>query len=312
VNPQDGSNADNLFPLAKISSCPFFQMSFGGLQIYFRQKISLKQEIICVTILKIVALKKIPFCRGNHNIPFSRGLSPLGKREAGFNSSILFLAISTHAFSWEAVMNSEPLWDHEDFQRCVAFHGHTCPGIAIGFQAARILLKRLGIHRSIDEELIAIVETDACGADAIQVLTGCTFGKGNLVSKNYGKHAFTLADRAKGIAVRVSLRAEIMKPNPDHFPLLDRIRNGQASPEEKARANQIHQERILKILGTPPDELFTVEEMKADLPPKATIMESAPCDRCGEPTKVDLLFEVDGQKICIPCSEKKPGASPGP
>jgi formylmethanofuran dehydrogenase subunit E len=209
-------------------------------------------------------------------------------------------------------MNSEYLLDNEDFRRCVDFHGHTCPGIAIGFQAAQILLKRMGFRRSVDEELVAIVETDACGADAIQVLTGCTFGKGNLVFKNYGKHAFSLADRAKGKVVRVSLRAEIMKPNPDHLPLFESIRKGEGSPEEKARFNQIHHEKILKILATPPENLFTLGEMQADLPPKARIMESAPCALCGEPTKVDLLSEVNGQKVCIPCGVQTLGFPPSP
>ncbi len=204
-------------------------------------------------------------------------------------------------------MNPEHLLANEDFRRCVDFHGHTCPGIAIGFQAAQILLKRMRIRRSVDEELVAIVETDACGADAIQVLTGCTFGKGNLVFKNYGKHAFSLADRATGKAVRVSLRPEIMKPNPDHLSLFDRIRKGEASPEEKVRFNQIHYEKTLKILDSPPENLFTFEELQADLPPTARIMESAPCALCGEATKVDLLSEVEGKKVCFPCGERKSG-----
>ncbi|WP_302049322.1 FmdE family protein [Desulfosporosinus nitroreducens] len=30
-----------------------------------------------------------------------------------------------------------------DWERCVEFHGHICPGLAIGFQAAQIALKVL-------------------------------------------------------------------------------------------------------------------------------------------------------------------------
>ena len=45
--------------------------------------------------------------------------------------------------------------------------------------------------RSRDEELVAVVETDMSGVDAIQFLTGCTFGKGNLIHKDYGKNAFS-------------------------------------------------------------------------------------------------------------------------
>ena len=97
-------------------------------------------------------------------------------------------------------MKDEVISSSSDFTKCVEFHGHTCPGLAIGFQAARILMELLNVRKAPDEELLAIVETDACGADAIQVMTGCTFGKGNFIFKNYGKHAFSLMDRRKGKA----------------------------------------------------------------------------------------------------------------
>jgi formylmethanofuran dehydrogenase subunit E len=65
-----------------------------------------------------------------------------------------------------------------NWDKVIEFHGHSCPGVAIGYQAARVALQRLQTMRAGDEELVAIVENDACGVDAIQVLTGCTFGKG--------------------------------------------------------------------------------------------------------------------------------------
>ncbi len=59
------------------------------------------------------------------------------------------------------------------------FHGHMCPGLAMGIRAAEVALTEIGPHAE-DEEVVAVVETDMCGVDAIQALTGCTFGKGNL------------------------------------------------------------------------------------------------------------------------------------
>ncbi len=35
--------------------------------------------------------------------------------------------------------------------------------------------------RAVDEEIVAVVETDACFSDAVQVMTGCTFGKGDFI-----------------------------------------------------------------------------------------------------------------------------------
>ena len=79
--------------------------------------------------------------------------------------------------------------DPELIKKTIDFHGHWCPGLAIGIRAAEWALKEMG--KAPDEEIVAVVETDMCGVDAIQSLTGCTFGKGNLIHKDYGKSAFT-------------------------------------------------------------------------------------------------------------------------
>jgi len=58
-------------------------------------------------------------------------------------------------------MNSE-LW-----QKCIEFHGHICPGLAIGFRACEAAIEKLDLTFSKDEEVMCITETDACGVDAI-------------------------------------------------------------------------------------------------------------------------------------------------
>ncbi len=190
-----------------------------------------------------------------------------------------------------------------DFTRCVQFHGHTCPGLAIGFQAAMILMKRLDVRKAPDEELLAIVETDACGADAIQVMTGCTFGKGNFIFKNYGKHAFSLMDRGKRKGFRVCLLPDVFGSDPEYLSLSEKVQGDEASAKETDRFRQLQQERVQKILEADPESLFKIEEISTDIPAKARIMESGICDICGESTKADLLRKIDGKKICIPCSE---------
>ena len=197
----------------------------------------------------------------------------------------------------------------EDFRRCADFHGHICPGLSIGFQAANILLHRLGIQKAADEELVAIVETDACGVDAIQVLTGCTFGKGNLIHRNYGKHAFSLADRRSGKTIRVCLRADAFPSDPEHLSFFEKITKGEASPEESARFRELHREKASKILEAAPESLFRIEEIHLSMPSKAVILNSESCAFCGEPVRADLLVDIQGQKACIPCAEKKAGRS---
>ena len=200
-------------------------------------------------------------------------------------------------------MGDGEIFSNSDFARCVQFHGHTCPGLAIGFQAAMTLMKRLDVRRAPDEELIAIVETDACGADAIQVMTGCTFGKGNFIFKNYGKHAFSLMDRKKRKGIRVCLLPDVFKSDPEYLPLSKKVQSDEASAEETERFRQLQQDRVKKILEADPESLFKIEEVSADLPAKARIMESRICDLCGEPTKADLLRNRNGERICIPCAE---------
>jgi formylmethanofuran dehydrogenase subunit E len=202
-------------------------------------------------------------------------------------------------------MKGKGILSSEDFNNCVEFHGHICPGLAIGFQAARILMERLGVRRAPDEELVMIVETDACGADAIQVMTGCTFGKGNFIFRNHGKNAFSLVDRKRRRGMRVCLRPDIFKADPDFFSLSKKVQNDEASPMQLERFRQLQQERTKKILDADSESLFKIEEISPDIPHKARIIESGICDFCGEPTKMDLLRQMNGKKICIPCSRKR-------
>ena len=202
-------------------------------------------------------------------------------------------------------MKGKEILSSEDFNKCVEFHGHLCPGLAIGFQAARILMERLNVHKAPDEELLTIVETDACGTDAIQVMTGCTFGKGNFIFNNYGKNAFSLVDRKRRRGMRVCLRPDIFKADPDFFSLSEKVQNDEASPMQLERFRQLQQERTKKILDADSESLFKIEEISPGIPPKARIIESGICDFCGEPTKMDLLRQMNGKKSCIPCSRKR-------
>ena len=201
-------------------------------------------------------------------------------------------------------MKGREILSKEDFNQCVKFHGHLCPGLAIGFRAAQVLMKRLGVRKAPDEELVVMVETDACGADAIQVMTGCTFGKGNFIFKNYGKHAFSLMDRKRGTGVRVCLRPDIFKNDAEFLSLFERVQNNEASPVELERFGQLQMEKTKKILDGDSDFLFKIEEISPDIPAKARVIESGICDLCGEPTKRDLLLQRDGKQICILCDQK--------
>ncbi|MEJ5301668.1 MAG: FmdE family protein [Thermodesulforhabdaceae bacterium] len=204
-------------------------------------------------------------------------------------------------------MDRDEIKKYEGFEDCVDFHGHVCPGLSLGYKAARIGMEKLNEMRAEDEELVAIVENDSCFVDAVQVLTGCTFGKGNLIYKDYGKMAVTFASRKTGKGVRVSLRERAFRPQDrrEHFELLQKVLNDTATDEERNRFWELHIERSRKVLESDPEEFFKIEEIKIDLPPKARIVPSEMCDECGEATMQTKMVERDGKKLCRACAERR-------
>ena len=93
-----------------------------------------------------------------------------------------------------------------DWEKCVAFHGHECGGLTIGYKAALLAIKKLNIKFSEDEEIVCVAENDACGIDAIQVLLGCSVGKGNLLFHMRGKQAFSFYNRSTNESIRLVLK----------------------------------------------------------------------------------------------------------
>jgi formylmethanofuran dehydrogenase subunit E len=166
-------------------------------------------------------------------------------------------------------------------EKAVEFHGHSCPGVSIGVLASKYILEH-GNDFSTDEELVAVVENDNCSVDALQALLGTTFGKGNLIYKDYGKNNYTFYNRDKNRAVRLRL-----KPKQD-------MRNQELSREE----------RIEMILHSKPEDLFEIEKVEFNPPEKARIHESIICERCGDPTMSTRIKELEGKKLCIPCYQK--------
>ena len=201
-------------------------------------------------------------------------------------------------------MKAETILSSEDFKKCADFHGHVCPGLAIGYRVAKAGLDWLEENRSVDEELVTIVETDACGVDAIQVLTGCTFGKGNLIYEDHGKQAFTFLGRKAAKGVRAALKADVIPHGKRLWELMDKARNETASEKELKEINDFRKQTIEKILSMPLEKLLKIEAVDVSLPSKARIEPSIVCDGCGEPTMGSKLVDRNGRKLCKTCYKK--------
>lgn len=191
----------------------------------------------------------------------------------------------------------------EDLQEAIKFHGHVCPGLLIGYRAAKAAQARLGVDRPKDEELVATVESDGCGVDAVQFLLGCTLGKGNLIYRDYGKQAYTLICRQKGKGVRVVSKPGLFRRTPEQETIFQKVLNGQASEEEQAAFRAFQKERVDELLAASEADLFTIKEVVPEVPGRARIFKSVTCSFCGEDVMEPRARVRDGKVACIPCSE---------
>jgi len=171
------------------------------------------------------------------------------------------------------------------YLEAVQFHGHSCPGLAMGYRMTKAALDHFSHGRAEDEELVAIVENDACGTDAVQFLSGCTFGKGNLIFKDHGKMVYTFYNRSSGKAIRISRPAEFKET----------LHNKDLSREEM----------IDWILSVSEDEIVKLEEITIPEPEFARILKTVICEFCGETVTETRVHELNGKIICIPCFEKQ-------
>lgn len=163
------------------------------------------------------------------------------------------------------------LWD-----KCEAFHGHHCGGSAIGFKAALYAAELLDLTFSKDEEVVCVTENDACGVDCIQVILGCSIGKGNLLFRMQGKQAFSIFNRKTEKSVRLVLRQLKDAPADKH-------------------------ERMQYLLDTPACDLFDVKEVHFTLPERARLFQSVICEECGEVTAEPYIHIENGRKLCSDC-----------
>lgn len=190
----------------------------------------------------------------------------------------------------------------ELIRETTSFHGHWCPGLAIGIRASEWVLQELG--RAQDEEIVAVVETDMCAIDAIQYLTGCTFGKGNLIHRDYGKNAFTFYRRRDGKSARLVLKPvsstkERMAMEKLHKKMRE---HGLSAEEENARqgARAASSRRIMESELT---ALFDIKPAPCPVPEKARFLSSLVCESCGEEVMETRTRRFGGMVLCIPCFE---------
>lgn len=185
----------------------------------------------------------------------------------------------------------------------VSFHGHRCPGLAIGIRAAELATHEF--PNTPAASLVCITETDMCGVDAIQFLTGCTFGKGNLIHRDYGKMAFSFFDRASDRGIRLVLQEyQAGGERQEMARLMADSLTGTLSDDDRLRLDKMRQHSEELIMNLPLSELFAVEHLEKSPPRPARILQGLTCDACSETTMESRTRRLGGRTLCIPCFQE--------
>ena len=176
-------------------------------------------------------------------------------------------------------------------ERSSARHDHLCPrqvlGVRIGLLASKIFGTPPGENPG--KRLLAIVESDGCFSDGIEVATGCTLGHRRLRLQDYGKIAATFVETQTNRAVRIAPRVDV-RESAYH-----------CTPQEKR--HYYAQLQAYQIL--PDEELLMVQEVAMIEPVKHILSRPGvrvQCSACGEEIINERELIRDGQILCMSCA----------
>lgn len=194
-------------------------------------------------------------------------------------------------------------YPNQTVEDTIAFHGHNCPGLAIGIRVAEYVKKELPDTPS--AALVCVTETDMCGVDAIQYLIGCTYGKGNLIHYDYGKTAFSFYDREMNKGIRLLLRPECRgEKYREHAGLMAEKSAGILSEEDSQKLTELRTMLENRFMSLSLEDMFSIEELHTRPPRPARILHSMTCEDCGEQTMESRTRRFNSKTLCIPCYRK--------
>lgn len=187
------------------------------------------------------------------------------------------------------------------------FHGHKCPAMPTGLRVGAAAMNKLGVERAKDGQLLAILELGenhcaTCFADGVQVITGCTFGKGNIKKLHYGKWGLTLVEVATGRAVRVTPTAETMLGNKKSKFFTDYRMKG--IPASKV-PDEIIDPLVEKVMNIPDEIMLKISDVfHYEVEKKTDSFASFVCDECGEMVVEKYGRPLGNKKVCQACYDK--------
>ncbi|NOZ33748.1 MAG: tRNA CCA-pyrophosphorylase [Chlorobi bacterium] len=185
------------------------------------------------------------------------------------------------------------------------FHGHKCPAMPNGLRAGAAAMNKLGVERTGDSALQAILDLGenhcaTCFADGIQVITGCTLGKGNITKTHKGKWTLTLIDKKTNRAVRVCPKAQAMLQTKKTEFFKDYREKG--IPPTKV-PDEVVEPLVQMVINAPEENILTVSEVfeyKWNEP--AHTFNSFACEECGEMVVTEYARIKGDKKVCMDCA----------
>jgi len=187
-------------------------------------------------------------------------------------------------------------------------HGHFCPFLTLGVRAGYLGVKTVKVKTKGMEDILAVLETNNCFSDGIQMVSGCSFGNNSLIYRDFGKTAVSIVSRS-GEGVRILVKIEdhwIDKKYPEASLLFEKVvvkREG--SEKEIKQLQKQWQDISFEMLKVPREEIFQIENVQINIPPYAPIMESIRCFKCGEMVMESKVVNIKENSFCIPCSARE-------
>ena len=137
------------------------------------------------------------------------------------------------------------------------------PSMPLGLKMVSIAINELNVEHAHAGELFAIVDLGeyqcaGCLADGVQVITGCTFGKGNIIRSMKGKFLLTLIDQKNSRGVKVTPIGS----------MLQKAFNSEFVEERKKRnhphkiSSEITDPLVEKVFAMPIEKQFKVEKIE--------------------------------------------------
>lgn len=191
-------------------------------------------------------------------------------------------------------------------------HGHFCPGSALDVIASLYGLRMLGEEGTnadgIMENLIAIVEINACFTDGIQAVSGCTLGNNALIYRDLGRHAVTFAVRGRERCIRVrvlpAFKNCINKAVFGFFPLMEKvILKREGTTENLIYFREMGRKAAFALLQLPPETFLAAQVVVPEIPPYAPLSDTVICPGCSEQIMVTKVQRTGPHKgKCFMCS----------